>query len=83
MQDREVSKVFADGGTRGSTRRDRLKERTLPDLLEIVGQSKETAGFTVIPRRRVVVRSLERSLASVQRAACRFLMRRVARGPGA
>ena len=35
---RGVSKVFADGGTRGSTRRDRLKERTLPDLLEIVGK---------------------------------------------
>ncbi len=35
---RGVSKVFADGGTRGSTRRDRLKELTLPDLLEIVGK---------------------------------------------
>ncbi|MCY4238873.1 MAG: hypothetical protein OXC93_11080, partial [Rhodospirillaceae bacterium] len=62
------------------TRRDRLKELTLPDLLEIVGQSKETAGFTIVPRRRVVARSLESSLARVQRAACRFLMRRVARG---
>ncbi|MCY4191919.1 MAG: hypothetical protein OXD42_11495 [Rhodospirillaceae bacterium] len=40
MQDREVSKVFADGGTRGSTRRDRLKELTLPDLLEIVAKSE-------------------------------------------
>ncbi len=36
VQDREVSKVFADGGIRGSTRRDRLKERTLPDIPEIV-----------------------------------------------
>jgi len=80
VQDREVSKVFADGGTGGSTRRDRLKELMLPDLLEIVGQSKETEGFTVIPRRRVVARSLESSLAWVQRAACRFLMRRIARG---
>ena len=87
-------------GTGGNTLRDRLKELTLPDLLEIVGKSNETAGFTVIPCRRVVARtfarrgrcrrlagdferSLESSLARVQRAACRFLMRRFARGPWA
>ncbi|MCY4237554.1 MAG: hypothetical protein OXC93_04270 [Rhodospirillaceae bacterium] len=40
MQDRGVSKVFADGGTRGDTLRDRLKELTLPDLLEIAGKSE-------------------------------------------
>ncbi|MCY4238644.1 MAG: hypothetical protein OXC93_09880 [Rhodospirillaceae bacterium] len=66
VQDREVSRVLADGGTRGSTRRDRLKELMLPDLLEIV--------------ERTFARSPERSLARVQRAACRFLMRRIARG---
>ncbi len=94
---RGVSKVFADGGYRGSRLRDRLKDLTLPDILEIVGKPKETGGFTVIPRRRVVARtfarrgrcrrlagdferSLKNSLARVQRAACRFLMRRVARG---
>ncbi len=94
---RGVSKVFADGGYRGSRLRDRLKDLTLPDILEIVGKPKETAGFTVIRRRWVVARtfawmgrcrrlardferSLESSLAWVQRAACRFLMRRVARG---
>ncbi len=90
---RGVSKVFADGGYRG----DRLKDIKLPDILEIVARSKETGGFTVIPRRRVVARtfarrgrcrrlagdferSLESSLARARRAACRFLMRRVARG---
>ncbi len=95
---RGVSKVFADGGYRGDRLRDRLKDLTLPDLLEIVGKPKETKGFIVISRRRVVARtfarrgrcrrlardferSLESSLAWVQRAACRFLMRRVARGP--
>ncbi len=94
---RGVSKVFADGGYRGSKLRDRLKDLTLPDILEIVGKPKETAGFTVIRRRWVVARtfawmgrcrrlardferSLESSLAWVQLAACRFLMRRVARG---
>ncbi len=87
---RGVSKVFADGGYRGSR---------LRDILEIVARSKETGGFTVIPRRRVVARtfarrgrcrrlagdferSLESSLAWAQLAACRFLMRRVARGTG-
>ncbi len=97
---RGVSKVFADGGYRGSKLRDRLKELTLPDILEIVGRSKETGGFTVIPRRRVVARTFARrgrccrlagdferspesSLARARRAACRFLMRRVARGLGA
>ncbi len=35
---RGVSKVFADGGYRD----DRLKELTLPDVLEIAGRSKET-----------------------------------------
>ncbi len=94
---RGVSKVLADGGYRGSKLRDRLKDIKLPDIPEIVGRSKETGGFAVIPRRRVVARtfarrgrcrrlagdferSLESSLARVQRAACRFLMRRVARG---
>ncbi len=94
---RGVSKVFADGGYRGDRLRDRLKDLTLPDLLEIVRKPKETKGFIVISRRRVVARtfarmgrcrrlagdferSLESSLARVQRAACRFLMRRVARG---
>ena len=94
---RGVSKVFADGGYRGSRLRDRLKDLTLPDILEIVGKPKETGGFIVISRRRVVARtfarrgrcrrlagdferSLESSLAWAQRAACRFLMRRVARG---
>ncbi|MCY4239110.1 MAG: hypothetical protein OXC93_12295, partial [Rhodospirillaceae bacterium] len=77
--------VFADGGTRGSTRRDRLKERTLPDLLEIVAKS-EGRGAALRPEGRCrrlagdVERSPERSLARVQRAACRSLMRRVARG---
>ena len=61
--------MLADGGTRGSTLRDRLKELMLPDLLEIV--------------ERTFARSPERSLARVQRVACRFLMPRVARGPGA
>ena len=92
-----VSKVFADGGYRGDRLRDRLKDLKLPDILEIVGKPKETKGFIVIPRRRVVARtfarrgrcrrlagdferSLESSLAWAQRAACRFLMRRVARG---
>ncbi len=95
---RGVSKVFADGGYRGSRLRDRLKDLTLPDILEIVRKPKKTKGFIVISRRRVVARSfawmgrcrrlagdfersLESSLAWVQRAACRFLMRRVARGP--
>ena len=32
--------MFADGGTRGSTLRDRLKELMLPDLLEIVAKSE-------------------------------------------
>jgi len=32
--------VFADGGTRGSKRRDRLKELTLPDIPEIAGKSE-------------------------------------------
>ncbi|MCY4238137.1 MAG: hypothetical protein OXC93_07260 [Rhodospirillaceae bacterium] len=32
---RRVSKVFADSGYRGNKLRDRLKELTLPDLLEI------------------------------------------------
>ncbi len=89
--------MFADGGYRGSKLRDRLKDLTLPDILEIVGKPKETKGFIVISRRRVVARSfawmgrcrrlagdfersLESSLARVRRAACRFLMRRVARG---
>jgi len=72
VQDREVSKVFADGGTRGDTLRDRLKELTLPDIPEIVASPRVVA--------RPFARSPERSLARVQRAACRSLMRRVARG---
>ncbi len=97
---RGVSKVFADGGYRGDRLRDRLKEIKLPDILEIVARPKETKGFIVISRRRMVARtfaprgrcrrlagdferSLESSLAWAQRAACRFLMRRVARGPRA
>ena len=43
VQDREVSKVFADGGTRGDTLRDRLKELTLPDIPEIVASSRVVA----------------------------------------
>ncbi len=52
-----VSKVFADGGYSGDKLRDQLKERGLPVILEIVRKSKETPGFTVIPRRWVVERT--------------------------
>ncbi len=72
---RGVSKVFADGGCRGDRLRDRLKELTLPDILEIVGKPKETGGFTVIPRRRVVARTFAR------RGRCRRLARDFERGP--
>ncbi len=41
-------------GTGATGLRDRPKELQLPDILEIVGKSKETEGFEVIPRRRVV-----------------------------
>ena len=40
---REVSKVFADGGTKGDRRRDRLKELKLPDIPEIVGKPEGRA----------------------------------------
>ena len=47
-------------GCRAHKMRDRLKEFMLPDILEIVGKSKETAGFKLIPRRRVVARTFAR-----------------------
>lgn len=92
-----VAKVFADGGYRGDKLRERLKELKLPDILEIMGKSKGTAGFKVIPHRWAVERTFawmgrcrrlakdfeqspESSLAWMQLAACRLLMRRVTRG---
>ncbi len=53
------------GGLEGACRRrvqgdtpcDRLQELMLPDIPEIVGKQKETAGFEIIPRRRVVERT--------------------------
>ncbi len=77
--------MFADGGTRGSTLRDRLKELTLPDIPEIAGKS-EGRGAALRPEGAVSTAGRGRRVepgefpGPVQLAACRFLMRWVARG---
>ncbi len=71
------------GGLEGACRRrvqgdtpcDRLQELMLPDIPEIVGKQKETAGFEIIPRRRVV----ERTFAGTGR--CRRRARDFERSP--
>ncbi|MCY4239972.1 MAG: hypothetical protein OXC93_16770 [Rhodospirillaceae bacterium] len=80
VQARGVSKVFADGGTRGSTRRDRLKELRLPDIPEIAGKS-EGRGADLRPEGTMSTAGRGRRAepgafpGPVQLAACRFLNR--------
>ncbi len=52
-----ISKLYADGGYAGPKLRKEIREQGLPDILEIVEKSKDTKGFTVLPRRWVVERT--------------------------
>ena len=91
-----MTKQWTDRGCQGPKSASKLGEFGLGGLVEIVGKPKETEGFAVLCRCRVVERTfawmsrcrrlakdfertLESSLAWVRLAACRFLMRRVAR----
>ena len=82
----EVTKLRADGGYQGPKLASKLEELGLGGLLEIVEQPEDFKGFTVLYRRRVVVRTFGwltrcRQLAKdfERRLASRFMMRRIAR----
>jgi len=62
-----AEKVFADGAYRGKRMKELLRERGISNLTEIVEKPKDTKGFTVLYRRRVV----ERTFAWMGR--CRWL----------
>ncbi len=60
-----VIRLWADGGYQGPKLASTLQEMGLADLVEIVNKSKESKGFTVIPRRWVVERTFAWMLPTV------------------
>ncbi len=94
-----ITKLWADGGYRGSKLAAKLQELTVSPDLTIVRLPKEGTGFQVLFQRWIVERtfawmgrcrrlakdyegSLASSLGWSTLAACRFLMRRIARENG-